>query len=183
MAKYDVDDIVTYYFIIHKYQGNTGEITQIHAWTNNKLLARYYMEFHNCKDLVLKEKTDTLKKIVAITEENVHDEIGIRDLITRDPDNKSGTGWTHIRVPLTNNEARLIDEECHSMLSSSIRYDYLESAIHYLKPKYQRALRDILLIDVISKVLHGKEPNILQHIQLDQLSILYQSFPTYFGAS
>ena len=77
MAKYQPGDIVTYYFIIKEFDGNKI----IQGWTDNKELAKFYMDFHKCKKFKIKTITDSIEEINKIREENWNDEIKLFHII------------------------------------------------------------------------------------------------------
>ena len=52
----------------------------------------------------------------------------------------------------------------------------------YLKDKYKRALKDILLIDIImTQVNNRNSTNIIQSIEFDELKLLFRYFNDNFG--
>lgn len=177
MAKYEVGDIVTYYFII--VEDDNGK--HIQAWSDNKDLVKFYLEFHNCKKFVLKTMTRTVEEISKILEENLHDEIKIHNIHIKDTKSKNGTGYKTISIPATETEFMFINEESNTFMASRINYSFINEAIPYLKGKYRDALKNIFLTDIIKKVIHGQNPKITQMIEFDQLLILFESFPENFG--
>ena len=177
MAKYEVGDIVTYYFII--VEDSNGK--RIQAWSDHKELVKYYMEFHKCKQFVIKSLTKPIEEISKILEENLHDEIKIHNMIIKNKDGKKEKEWKTIPIPATETEYMFISEETNTYIASRINYSYLNESIPYLKGKYQRALHDIFLTDVIKKVIHGQNPKSTQMIMFDQLMVLFESFPDNFG--
>lgn len=173
MAKYEPGDTVTYYFILRD-----DDDKVIKAWTDKKKLAEFYMEFHNCPSYVLKTVTKTIEEIVAITEENLHDEINIVNLYTRK--NNKGDGKL-ITIPATELEATIIREEANTFFQTKIDYGLLNEAISFLKPRYRKAFDRIFLSSIIRYVIHNKHDAITQQINLDQLMVLIKSFPNDFG--
>lgn len=176
MAKYQDGDIATFYFIVNESDDNH----QIQAWTDSKGLAEFYMKFHNCKHFKLKSVTKPVEEIFKITEENVHDEIGIRNVITRKPDQNKGKKYKYISIPMTGTESMFISEECASYMSSIINYGYLDSAVPYLKKKYRQAFKDVLLMDIINLVVNNVESKTLPEIELDQVRMFINLFPEMF---
>lgn len=179
MAKYEPGDMVTFYFIVH----DDGRNKDIRAWTDNKELAKLYLDFHMCKNFILKSSTKTIEEMAKITEENVHDEIKIHNIIVRNPDEhrKKGHETIIVSIPATEIERSMIDEECATFMLSHIRYSYLNTAIPYMKRKYQDALSSIFLNDVINKVCNERQSRITDSVRLDQLLILFRSLPDLFG--
>lgn len=177
MAKYELDDVVTYYFVIVQ----DGHNARVQGWTDRKELAKAYMEFHKCKDFKLKNMTDTMEEITKILEENTHDEIKIYNLRTKDPEKKKGKVTKRIQVPATETEMMYVREEINSMFSSVIDYSYLNSALPYFKSKYQKLFNKLLIKDAIASALHQRQSVVLQQVEYDELAILYKSFNDKFG--
>lgn len=177
MKRYDEDDIVTYYFVISS--NNKGD-KQIAAWTDDKQLAKFYMDFHNCKHFRLKVISDMpIKNIGDIVDECLHDEIGIYNIKVRN-NNKRGEMKT-ISIPATESEMLFVNADAQSYFASYVDYGFLNMVIPYLKDKWQVVLNDILLDDVIKLVIHNRQSKYLQHIELDQLALLCKSFIDNFG--
>lgn len=178
MAKYEPGDIVTYYFIVY----NDGDHKNIQAWTDNKDLAKFYMEFHSCKHLILKSLTKRIEEIAKILEENRNDEIRICNLMVRNSGKrKKGEETKLICVPVTETESLLIQEECSTFMASAVRYSYLNSAVPYLKSKYRRGLDDIFLSDIINSTCNTRSSKMIELIHLDQLLVLFRMLPHTFG--
>lgn len=179
MAKYESGDIVTYYFIIKEIDGNK----MVQAWTDNKDLANAYIDFHGCRNFIMKKITGTIDDITKIINENINDEIKLFNVITRnrnksrkDPDNT-----TTICIPATDFECRFIREEANTFMSSRINYGLINDAMPYLKKKYQNVLQSIFLTDVIRKVVYSQNVKFTQMVDYDSLMILLRSFPETFG--
>lgn len=175
MKKYEPGDTATFYFVVFDDDDNK----RIVGWTDDKMLAKFYMEFHNCKRMDLKSKTATVEELYQIINENVHDEINIYNFIIRDSGKKNKT--TTVSAPATETEWNFVMSETNTFMESRIAYGALNEIIPFLKDKYQRALRDILLPTVIMQVVHNKRSKQLEQIEFDQLMILYNSFPDMFG--
>lgn len=178
MAKYDEDDIATYYFVI--VEDNNGK--RIQAWSDSKGLVKYYTEFHKCKNFKIKSLTRSLREISSILEENLHDEIVIANLIVRNRNRgKNDRECKTVQLPLTKTELTYIDSEINTSMASRINYSYLNEGISYMKDKYKKALKDIFLLDVINAEIYGKRSKIVQSLMYDQLMVLLYSFPDNFG--
>ncbi len=173
--KYQPGDIAQFYFVVFNDNGDK----RIVGWTDDKQLAKFYLEFHNCKNLELKEKRAKVEVIYGIIDENVHDQIDIYNIIVRDPDKPDRV--ITINIPATETEKNFVDSETNTFMESRVAYGLLNEVIPFLKPKYQRALKQLLLPDVIMSVCHNKRTQIIDQIELDQLMILYRSFPSMFG--
>lgn len=176
---YDPDDIMTCYFVVL----DDGKNRQIRGWTDSKSLAEAYMEFHSCKGMTLKSSTKKVRDMVDLLNENVHDEIQIFNITIRDPEKKKKhqDNTKRISIPATEVEMQLIRDEGANFMYSAVGYSYINSAFPYLKNKYQKALSQIFLTDVMNKVLHNQTSPLIQAIQVDQLAILIRSFPEQFG--
>lgn len=86
-----------------------------------------------------------------------------------------------IQVPMTQNEMAFVKEDSVDFLSSQINYSYLAEVIPYLKEKYQRALDDILLTDIIQSVVHQKRSRKLELVDIDQISLMPKLPNSHFG--
>lgn len=178
MAKYEKDDIVTYWFVIMK----DNDDSCVQAWTDDKDLLNYYIDFHKCKLFKVKKITDTMQNIYEILNNSAHDEIGIYYVNIKNPNPKPGKEFKTIAVPMTETESRFVQEECSTFLATKIPYSQITHMIGFLKNKYQHALEGILFIDVMRTVLAEQRPTpLLQSIMMDELRILFESFPDKFG--
>lgn len=179
MQKYDNNDVVEFYFIIMSEKNGK----RIQAWTDNKDLAKCYYEFHNCKHFTLKRVSKPLIEMYKVIEENINDEIQIANIKIKNRDRKSKKDEEYIilNVPATRTEMTFINEESATFLLSQLNYSYLDSAIPYLKDKYQEALKDIFLVPILQKVVYNKDSRVSSSIELDQLMVLLKSFPDMFN--
>lgn len=178
MGKYEPGDLVTYYFVVH----DDGDTKQIVGYTDNKDLAKVYIDFHACKNLTLKSVTKRIEAINDITEENWNDEIGICNIITRNRDKRrKGEETTTITIPATRTELSFVKEEGEMFMTSHVRYSYLHDVVPYLKDKYVSALDDIFLTSIIAKVCDQVYSPNIQSIKVDQLMVLFRMQPDRFG--
>lgn len=178
MAKYEPGDVVTYYFVIH----DDGTRKDIVGYTDDKDLAKVYLDFHSCKNLRIKSATKRIEDINKILEENWNDEIGICNIITRNRDKRrKGEETATINIPATRTETTFINEEVKMFMASSVRYSYLHDVIPYLKDKYLSALDDIFLTSIIATVCDNVTRPELQAIEMDQLIVLFRMQPDLFG--
>lgn len=172
---YELDDIITLYFVVKK--DKDRDINFIQAWSKDKKLVNFYMEFHHCKNFHLKKVTGRVKDIRCYINENIYDEIGIYHISVINKD-KLKTMY----IPATETEISFIREEEDTFFGSRINYSYINSVIPYLKDKYKRALKDILLIDIImTQVNNRSSTNIIQSIEFDELKLLFRYFNDNFG--
>ena len=178
MKKYEPGDNVTFYFVIY----NSGGTSQIRGWTDVKYLAEVYMEFHKCKYYSIKKVDDIFERVMDIINENANDEINLCNITVRNANHKKGKEETKtLVVPMTDTELTFVNEEINTLLASRINYGFINEALYYLKDKWQKALKDIYLEDVMRKVVYEKYSTFISSIQLDELMVLYRSLPDQFG--
>lgn len=179
MAKYQPGDMATFYFVIKE----MGNDKIIQGWTDNKEIAKFYMDFHKCKNFKLKVITNTIEEINKISEENWNDEIKLFNIITknRNKSRKNDKDFVTICIPATETECRFVREETSTFMASSINYGFINDALPFMKNKYQKILQSIFLTDVVQKVVYSKNVKFAQAIEFDQLLVLFQSFPENFG--
>ena len=174
MKHYDEDDEVTFYFVIYENDGSPI----IQGWTDDKELAKSYLDFHSSKKLKMKSiKGDYRNTIVPILNESANDEIQLVNIFIH----KKDYGSKQVTVPMTMTESMFINSEETSFFSSRIDYTTLNIMVPFLKNKYQRILKHIHLMDIINQTIHSKESEFTMNTRLDQLMILVRSFPDYFG--
>jgi hypothetical protein len=178
MARYESGDIVTYYFVVM----DNGDHSRIVGWSDNKMLVKYYMEFHKCKYHKLKVMTKPIEEINKILNENINDEIMIAKLFVKDPNHRKGEEERKmISVPVTTTEMQLINSEEQSFMMSMINYSYMNGVIPYLKPKYQEILEDIFLTDVVKFTCHNIQSKFTSSVKFDQLMVMFRLLPDHFG--
>lgn len=173
--KYDLDDVATFYFIINHFDGHK----EIQAWTDSKGLAKAYMDFHSCKNFKLKCVKNTMREINKIIEDNIHDEIGMCNILIKDPEKRGKS--RDIFIPATSTELTFLNEESKTFMASYVDYSLINEWLPMLKSKYQRALSAMLLPNVVSRVIHNKADPITRDVEFDYLSMLYKGFPDNFG--
>ena len=177
MKKYEPGDEATFYFISIK----DDELSErrIHAWTDSKNMLDQYLSFHKCNNMKKHIITKRIEEIMKFVEENLHDEIEVYNIRYKDPDKKRKCKT--ITIPATGTEMQFVSEECNTFMSSVINYNYLQSAIPYLKNKYQKALNMILTHEVSRSICGGKTSERLQEIEMDQLLVFIKLLPDLFG--
>jgi hypothetical protein len=169
----DPNDEITCYFVI-----KDDEHQHIKAWSTNKQLAKFYMEFHNNKMYKLKKVESRADNIQSIIEDNLHDEITLSRLTTKERD-KDGNLKT-ITIPATVMEMNTLNDERQSFFSGHVSYSYINEAVGFLKPKYGKALSTLLLDSVIKMAVYNINDGIASEIKFDELMILYLLFPNEF---
>ncbi len=178
MNNYDADDRVTVYFIVYNEFGEKI----IRAWSDNKDYAKAYMDFHKCKNYKMKSLTDTWRNVVNIVNENINDEIELVNInVKNDKKHKLGQECKLMVVPITTTERILINDESVTFMATRVDYSFIEEAFYYLKDKHQKALKSIYLKNVMDKVIHEKQSKFTDYVQMDELKVLFRSFPEHFG--
>lgn len=173
MKRYEEDDVMTCYFVVD----DRGDCKTIRGWTDDKEYAKLYMDFHKCKSYKLKKMTDTFREVVKVIEENANDEITIYNMNTKNAKGKSKA----ITVPLTETEHTLINEEANTFISSRVNYGYINEAYYYLKGKYRKGLKMILLEDIMKNVVYSKNTKLVLSLEIDDLMVLFHSLSDQFG--
>ena len=178
MRKYEVDERVTFYFVIF----DDGDNNRIQAWSDKKDYAKLYMNFHQCKHYKLKSVTKRFDDMINILNENYHDEISLYNIRVKNKEgHKKGHESRLIMVPLTSTENLMIQDEETCLMASRVNYQYINEAFHYMKDKYQKVLKDIFLYDVMNKVIYEKQSKFTNGVEMDELMVLFKSFPDHFG--
>lgn len=180
MQKYDyLTDQVTFYFITVTDPTN-GE-KWIKAFTDNRDLANFYLDFHHCPNLGLRKLTGTLEEIIPIVNSECrNDEIDVYHFQMRA--RKPGSDLTElVSVPATQQEYTQVQEQAQTFCSSKVNYHDINEVLPRLRGKYQSALATIGLLDVIGNVIRGKHTRFTREIAIDELRILVKFFPVDFG--
>ena len=179
------DDEVTVYFIIIE----DGRKRQIQGWTEDKNIAKFYLEFHSCKRMKMKRMHGLYGDILRIIEENLHDEIKMYNIKIRntDPGRKKNQLMKEMMIPATYTEYKMIHDEEAYFMSSMIDYHWVDGAYPYLKKKWQTAINRSLLGPIMEKVIHERMSSaaansITASIEMDQLMILFSVFPDHFDS-
>lgn len=175
MKSYTTDDQVTFYFIISEHSSSN----EVKAWTDNKTLAEFYMEFHNCKRYRLRTVKKRYKEVVPILNENHNDEIEVVNLVTKS-DNKKDDGYKIIQIPATTAEMSHIRDAQSTSCSTLIDYSNINKFITLFKKKYQKAFGDIGLTDTIKHEIYNKSTEFTDNLQLDGLRLLFRLFKEDF---
>lgn len=175
MNNYDLKDQATFYFIILK-----GTLdNELRAWTDNKSLAEFYLKFHNCKKHELRKVTKPYKHIVPILNENINNAIEIMNIITTETKGSKKRAMT-IQIPMTREELGLINDTTSTFCSNMVDYSDINEYMHKLKPKYQRAIVNIGLSDVVDHEVYNNRSEFTKSTDLDQLKLLFKLFPDDF---
>lgn len=174
--KYETGDIATYYFIIMD-KDNKSSIV---GWTDDKDLAKAYLDFHNCKCFKMKKYVATIEEIYKMLEENINDEIRMINIAIRNTKKNRKDDVEFITIPATELQNINLKDETMNFLYTSINYSYINNAIPYLKNKYQEALEDIYLIKLINAVLNNRPSKFSTKLMFDELVLLTRIFPDQF---
>ena len=173
MKRYDSNDQCTAWFVI--YEDHLG--SRIIGYSDDKSYIDAYMQFHKCKHMRVKKITDRADHMFEIINENANDEVGIYNIETRGKNNK----LKQIAIPMTHTEAVFVQSESNDILASRVDYTFINEMKDYLKGKYRDAIKAIGLESVIRQVIYNKGDNFIHSLEMDDLLILFRSFPTYFG--
>lgn len=175
MRDYDLKDQVTFYFIIL----NNGKNNDIRAWTDDKNSAEFYLKFHNCKKHELKKITKTYKSIIPILNENINNRIEIMNILSAEKKGNKKRVIT-VQVPMTRDELGLINDTTDTFCSNMIDYSSISEYMHKFKHKYQKAIVNIGLPDVIDHEVYNNINEFTKSIDLDQLKLLFKLLPDDF---
>ena len=163
---------------IYRDAANDKEKNLIKAWTDNKELLKFYLDFHKCKDFKTVVIEATVADVYDIVESNLNDEIQIQNLLIRDP--KKPYKEKYLQVPITNEEKDALISEIDYWGSGRINYNLISQYYGIIKNKYRKVFDNILLTDILHSVNSGKKSKFLNKIKLDQLVLLYRTFPGCF---
>lgn len=166
------NDFITCWFIL--YDEKESGLREIVAWSYNKDLAKYYMQIHHSKKLVLKKYSDLKKNLTEILNEHINEEIQIGVLKT------FINGKVKIlRVPLTQLDSTQIREFNGCFCEESIDYGLIYKTIPLLKKKYLKAFKIVLLDKIIEAVIFPK-PNLpAAEIDIDELKLFHRVSPLF----
>ena len=173
MKRYEHGDNAKFYFVIKKIRDKEKYVK---GWTDNKELLKYYMDFHDSKNLYVKKITGSIDVIRKILEENNNDEITIGQIRIGD---KRGEEKM-VALPITETEMQFIREEENSFMSTSINYSLINEMLPCLKKKYQNAIKKIFLGNITNFLINNKYNDIVGRLFLNNIKILYRSFPEEF---
>ena len=178
MARSNSDE-ATFYFILIEDQGRK----QIKGWSESKEMAEFYLQFHKSQKMTLKKMNGFYGDIVEILNENVHDEIHMYNILTRNQhESKRKKHPTEfIVIPATDTEIMFINDEMSSFMSNRIDYHFINACYPLLKEKYQAAINGCLLKSVMDKVVYEKTNSIVSSLQVDQLRLMIEEFSDQFG--
>jgi hypothetical protein len=172
---YDLKDQTTVYFVISEHSSNN----EIKAWSDDKMMAQFYMEFHNCKRYRLRVVKKIWKEMVKIINDNSNDEIEIMNLVTKS-DDKKDDGYKIIQVPMTTTEMSIISDTVKHNCATLIDYSEINQYITLFKKKYQKSFKNIGLIDIIRKEIYNKPTKFTNGLRIDDLRILFKLFKEDF---
>ena len=182
MKTYQLNDPVTFYFVVSS-DVNVGKGMQIKAWTDDKDLLSFYMEFHNCSRYTIRKINKTFKEIINIINTDCpNDEITIAYLLTRNKsDKKSSDPTKSVAVPATENELSIVRDSQTSGCAPLINYTLIHDALPKFKKKYQQVFRELGLYDLVGKELYNQTTEFTELLQIDELMLMFRAFPDEFG--
>jgi len=177
MKTYDSPtDQATFYFIVL----TTGNQNSVKAWTDNKDMAEFYMEFHNCKNFQMRKMSNKYGEIIKIINANINDEIQIYNLLVKDE--KETDGIDVIQVPATKSEIDIMNDAINTRCASSmVDYSNMNKYVNRLKKPYQKALNKIGLLDLIASEIYNIPSKFTDNLQIDGLKLLFRLFSDYFS--
>lgn len=179
---YDMDDQVTFYFVTYREKGISTPL--IKAWTDDKVLLDFYLKFHNKKSFKVRTVKDSYKNVVTLINNScIHDEIMLVNLITRHREayrqactRKPKNGITTVMLPLTIQEHCHVDDNAREFFSSEVDYSFINRFTNRLKGKYQKALGQIGLLDVVDQAIMNKPSKFVRSVEIDEVMILLRFF-------
>lgn len=161
------DEFIDCWFII--YENSKQNYKEIVAWSRDKKLIKFYLDFHKSKNLVAKKLSDYKHNIVEICNAHINEEIQIGPLVT----NLKGKPVI-IMVPLTQLDSTQVTDFTSGFNEIEINYAMLHQLIPRLKNKYQTALRTILINEIIEAVIFPKQNLRVSKILFDQIVLLHR---------
>ena len=171
----ELDDIVTYYII---YDTHLPWKENIAGWTDDKLIAEFYMEFHNYDGFVMKKIKGRFQEIINVLNNSINEEI---DLYSDLKTNVNGK-LKEITLPLTTNECTILTLAKSTMLADLVSYEILMRAYPRFNRKYQQALKNLFLLDIAGYVLNGNESEFTADLDFDDVVVL-TTMTTQFGGN
>ena len=151
----------------------------VKAWTDKKALAKFYLEFHKCKNFKTIQVDSTMGNLSEILDGCIHDEIQIMNIRIKDPEKPYKEKI--LQIPMTQSELDVIVDQEKMWSSSMIDYGVLEKYYYKLKNKYKKIFDGIFLTDLIMNIQHGEESKYLKKIKQDQLALMYLLFEDSFN--
>lgn len=185
---YDYDEMISIYLVIHESKKDTFN-DDIVAWSKEKDLAKFYLQFHNCKNLKLKKYKDYPKNILNnVINNHINTEIKLANLRTYNEKGKE----TILVAPVTDLEMTELHEFTGVFCDTLIDYRSIHKLLGYFKKKYQKALGVILLPLIVNFVLFvgektftsrdkGLDSYLANQITIDEIKMLYFLEEDLFG--
>jgi hypothetical protein len=174
MKNYEREDNVTFYFVLSKRASGGNDIK---AWSDDKCCVEFYVKFHNCPNHHIRKVSKKMRDISSILNENHNDEIEIMNIITRDKNNRPKI----IQIPMTTTERSVVDDASKTFCSAMVDYSALNDHVGILKPKYQKSLERIGMMDIIRSTIYNKSTKFISEIEIDQLRLLARLFKGDFN--
>lgn len=178
MKTYELSDLVTFYFVIRPDERASGG-SEIKAWTDDKSLLQFYLEFHQCSQYVTRKLNKTFKEMIKILNENHNDEITIAHITTKSDSKRDPIKM--IAIPATNSELSVLRDSQTSGCAPIINYTAIHDYLPKFKGKYQQVFREIGLYDLVGQELYNRSTEFTTGLQIDELMMLFRAFPAEFG--
>lgn len=163
-------EICEFWFVIN--MDKDGNYIQ--AWSDDKDMAEFYMAFHGTKRFKLRRVEDTLQNLNKMVNDYITSEIVLYNGVTREITGKKPWETTDVIIPTTKNEVDVISVERQNFMASTIGYGQLNDVFPILKKKYQEALKELYMWDVIKMVIHNKKSTIVQKIEFDDVRLMFK---------
>lgn len=160
-------DFIDCYFII--LEDSKKGLNEIVAWSTNKRLIKFYLEFHGTKKLKVKKLSDYKKNLNEICNAHINEEIQIGHMTTVIKGKP-----TIVMAPLTELDLTQINDFSGCFNEIEINYAMLHQLVPCLKSKYREALKTILLNEVIEAVIFPKQGLRVTNIHLDEVVLLHR---------
>ena len=174
MNVYSEGDQITIYCIM--FDDDREVITW--AWTDNKELAKWYLKFHNSKQMKLKRIDTIYEDARDFISNYMYEQIKVGYLMTKDPHNK---GSITIPFPVTDAERQYLDDESADLCNGYVGYRTIYEMAPFLKRKWESLLmKDLQLYPILEYVIHSHIGKIEWIAGMDEVCMLQMYMPEKF---
>jgi hypothetical protein len=174
----ELDDEVVYFLLYNlKYADRiTGKSIMV-GWTEDKNLADFYLEFHHCKDIVVKKYEGPYRGIIGTLNDNANEKIEIYWIRTR-----IGRKVKPVAVPMTTNEQRVLTQSTQTYCQGDlVEYQQIINLLPHLKKKYREAMKFLYFNELARNAIGGETTNFIAFVELDEARLLPKLYPQNFG--